>query len=313
MKISFATAAAAVSLLVASAAEKVPLIFDNDANYDDTLALMYLAANPLFELKAVTTAGAGFATHQGGPINMQQVLELMDMGAVPTSYGPPTSLSPVSTFPLQWRIEIDEFFTSQNLTSPDAPLSVFPSDMLIAKILKESTTAVAVAVTGPATNLALALQREPELIDRISGLFLMGSNYGGGPNNVYDWQMQFNGVAGSCSEDPIGHSFAPGEESIVMGAEMVAMRPGCRGNSMSESGDTEWNVFLDAVAWHVVTRIAADANTPPPVYVITSGATEEMPITMDDFEEGVVGIEDEKIANFTMELAASFLGAGEAK
>ncbi|KAL3904554.1 MAG: hypothetical protein SGILL_010020 [Bacillariaceae sp.] len=38
-----------------------------------------------------------------------------------------------------------------------------------------------------------------------------------------------------------------------------------------------------------------------------------MPITMDDFEEGVVGIEDEKIANFTMELAASFLGAGEAK
>jgi len=121
---------------------------------------------------------------------MQMVLELMEAGTVPTSYGPPTSLSPISTFPLQWRIEIDQFFQDQNLTLPDTPLSIYPSDYLIAKVLRESDTAVAVAVTGPATNLALALQREPELIDRISGLFLMGSNYGGGPNNVYDWQVR---------------------------------------------------------------------------------------------------------------------------
>jgi len=37
-------------------------LFAKDANYDDTLALMYLAANPLFDIKAVTLAGAGFAT-----------------------------------------------------------------------------------------------------------------------------------------------------------------------------------------------------------------------------------------------------------
>lgn len=95
---------------------------------------------------------------------------------------------------MQWRIEIDEFFQAQNLPDSDTPLSAFPSDILIANILREATTAVAVAVTGPATNLAIALQREPELASRISGLFLMGSNYGGGPNNVYDWQMTFNGV-----------------------------------------------------------------------------------------------------------------------
>ena len=62
-----------------------------------------------------------------------------------------------------------------------------------------------------------------------------------------------------------------------------------------------------------VTRIAAEAKTSPPVYVITSGATEEMPITMEDFEEGTMLLEDEQLTNFTMSLAQAFLGAGEAK
>jgi pyrimidine-specific ribonucleoside hydrolase len=105
---------------------------------------------------------------------MQQVLQLFQKGSVPVSFGKPTSLSPISTFPLQWKIEIDEFFQKQDLPDTDTPLSVYDSDQLIAKVLRESDVAVAVIATGPATNLALALQNEPELIDRVSGLFLMG-------------------------------------------------------------------------------------------------------------------------------------------
>jgi len=295
--------------------DKIPLIFDGDANYDDTLALMYLVSNPLFDIRAVTIAGAGFATHHGGPINQQQVLQLLGAGEIPVSYGAPVSLSPISTFPIQWRVEIDEFFQSQNLPDSDTPLSVYPSDILIANILKESTTAVTVAVSGPATNLALALQREPELASRISGLFLMGSNYGGGPNNVYDWQMTFNGVSGSCVEDASAADFTPNQKPLVDPNNMTltaAIRPGCRGNDMSTTGNTEWNVFLDALAWHTVTRIVATASHPPPIYVIASGATEDMPITMEDFEEGVVGL-DEQLASFIMNLAAAFLNGGEAK
>mmetsp|Transcript_16129 Transcript_16129/g.39707 ORF Transcript_16129/g.39707 Transcript_16129/m.39707 type:complete len:353 (-) Transcript_16129:36-1094(-) len=256
------------------------------------------------------------ASSLSGPINQQQVLELFGAGEIPVSYGAPMSLSPITTFPMQWRIEIDEFFQAENLEDSNTPLSVYPSDILIANILRDATTAVTVAVTGPATNLALALQREPELASRISGLFLMGSNYGGGPNNVYDWQMTFNGVSGSCVEDASGADFTPNENPLVDPLDptiTAAIRSGCRGNDMSTTGNTEWNLFLDALSWHVVTRIVATtSSSPPPIYVIASGATEEMPITVEDFEEGVVGL-DEKIATFNMDLAAAFLGAGEAK
>lgn len=65
MKFLFSMFIGVVCFGIVAVAEKVPLIFDGDANYDDTLALMYLVSNPLFDIKAVTVAGAGFATHHG--------------------------------------------------------------------------------------------------------------------------------------------------------------------------------------------------------------------------------------------------------
>lgn len=288
---------------------RIPLILDWDANYDDALALMYILSNPLFDVKAVSCAGAGFATHHGGPINTQMMLEMFHAGHVPVSYGSPTSLSPISQAPMQWRIELDQFFQDQQLPLPNTPISIYPSDVLIANVLKESSTAVAVAVIGPATNLAMALQKEPELIERISGLFFMGSNHPG-KNNVHDYQMQFNGVNGGCS-DAAGTNVQAMVTDVTGGLNSI--RRGCRGNSLSESGDTEWNIFLDAVAWHVIARVAAQATKPPPIYVIPTGASENMAITMGDFTRGTALLSDNKVIQFLLSLATSFLGAGEAK
>jgi len=219
-------------------------------------------------------------------------------------------LSPISAFPLGWRIGIDEFFQecvdNETLSEVTAPLSHHESSDLIAKVLRESDTAVAIAVAGPVTNLALALQNEPELVDRVSALFLMGSNYGGGPNNVYGWQMTYDGVTSSCAEDATGHYYVP----------EYSRRHGCRGNSMSDSGDTEWNVFLDVLAWHFATRFVADSVTKPPIYVITSGATEAMNVTLAEFEFGSKYLQSRgaaSLSSFTQSLGTDFLKAGEAK
>jgi purine nucleosidase len=158
---------------------------------------------------------------------MQRVLQLFGdkiVNDVPVSFGNSFSLSPISAFPLGWRIGIDEFFQecvdNEALSEVTAPLSHHESSDLIAKVLRESDTAVAIAVTGPVTNLALALQNEPELVDRVSTLFLMGSNYGGGPNNVYGWQMTYDGVTSSCAEDAIT-TFQFQNTRGAMGAEAI--------------------------------------------------------------------------------------------
>jgi len=152
------------------------------------------------------------------------------------------------------------------------------------------------------------LQKDPELVDHISALFLMGSNYGGGPNDVDGWQMTYNRVtsSSSCAEDATGHYYVSDD----------SQRHGCRGNSMSDSGDTEWNLFLDALAWHVATRFVADSVTKPPIYVITSGATEATNVTLTEFEAGSKYLHSkgaESISSFTQSLGTDFLKAGEAK
>jgi len=313
-------------------ATQVPVILDMDANYDDTLALLYVAKNPLFDLRAITTSGAGFATHHGGPANMLKLLSFLGIEGVPVSFGPPESLSPVTTFPLQWRIEIDLFYENEGFPEAETPMSMYDSPALIAKTLRASSTKVAVVVTGPATNVAIALRDDPSLLSKISAFYMMGSNYGGGPNNVYDWQMLFNGVHGSCSEDALAHSFTPGSyplNSAALGypqdqhVEFVegtgplpnrtATRPGCRGVDLSAAGDTEWNVFLDALAWHVVSRMVAEADDPPMFYALATGASETMAVTIADFEAGTATMGDAALAGFVNRLAASFLFAGEAK
>jgi len=316
-------------------ATKVPLILDMDANYDDTLALAFLANHPTLDLKAVTVCANGFATAHGGPVNMQKLLGLLGRSDIPVSVGEDAGLSPITNFPPAWQIEIDQFYESQALPEPETPLSMFSSPQLIAKTLKESDTAVAVLVTGSATNLAIALRKEPELINRISVLYLMGSNYGGESNNVFCWQMNFMGAYGSCTENagaavplftagsyPLNVTkmgYGPGSGMGECGVgestmDCATMRPGCRGVNMCAAGLTEWNVFLDALAWHVVTRAVAEAKTPPELYAYTSKATETMGITKEDFEAGtaIEGI-DPEVADFMMELQEAFLAAGEAK
>merc|ERR1712194_65216 len=124
-------------------------------------------------------------------------------------------------------------------------------------------------------NLAVALDADPSAVANIKAVFMMGSAYGAlGTNNVYEWQMHFNGVRGSCSEvgpqtyteRSAGLTAAVTEES---GRHQV--RKGCRGINMTESGDTEWNVFMDARAWKMTYEFLSQGQAK--VYVLAANAT----------------------------------------
>ena len=130
--------------------------------------------------------------------------------------------------------------------------------------------------------------------------------------------MTFGGIEGNCVEDFATNNVSPNIRPLSRELEdgstnKVSIRPGCRGNNMTETGDTEWNVFIDAFSWHVVTRMIAEASTPPMMYVVTTGASEDMPIVIGDFDKGLEKFENKRLAKFIKSLGIAFTNAGEAK
>mmetsp|Transcript_1918 Transcript_1918/g.5433 ORF Transcript_1918/g.5433 Transcript_1918/m.5433 type:complete len:476 (-) Transcript_1918:209-1636(-) len=333
-----AFAAPALQSLDITSSSTVPVIFDNDGNYDDMLALLYLALAPVLSIKAITMCGIGFGTPHGGPINIAAVAALAGIGDIPIAYGPPFGLSDISSFPLKWRVEMDAWVESlkyeQRLVHgvnatilPQAtPRSMYDSPQLITKTLRESPTAVAIIVTGPLTNVALALQKDPSLLVRISALFVMGSNYGASIGNVYDWQIRFGTQLSGCIEVagqlPVENAICDVEmqgDSHECASPTATGRAGCRGVNMTEVGDTEWNVFLDAKAWDTV-ALAVSEHSDVRMYVLSSLATLDMPITQQDIDEHAKAFANRinpasasVVTVFLRELAQSFTAAGEAK
>ncbi|CAE8725025.1 unnamed protein product, partial [Polarella glacialis] len=190
-------------------------------------------------------------------------------------------------------------------------LSAMSAPELIVQVLRESRCPVVVLTTGPVTNLAVALDAHPSAAANIKAVFMMGSAYGvPGTNNVYDWQMEFNGVLGSCVEAAF-QTYTGLPPPIVESYGKVQVRRGCRGLSMTESGDTEWNVFMDVRAWKMTYNFLDKWGHK--VYVLAANATINMPVNMATMEEGAASLNNKRLQVFVVELAKAFLGAGETK
>ena len=304
-----------------SNSQRVPLIYDTDGNYDDTLVLYHLSRSPVVSLRAITLAANGFATQHGGPVNMAAAAKQFGLADVPIAYGVGHGLTDISNFPLQWRVEIDLWYercrhevvqlggkNATLLPSDAVPRSLLNSHQLIAKVLRSSRTPVVILATGPLSNIARAIQTDQSLLARVSAVFVMGSNYHSDPkvsNNVYHWQMSWGGRESGC----VGAT--GGEDDRHLADEQTR---GCRGAEMSEVGDTEWNVFLDVKAWDVLSLGLRDY---PAVrtYMLTSSATLNMPVTRAGMTAQIeaAGVRDPRSRAFLTSLAEQFTNAGEAK
>jgi len=158
---------------------------------------------------------------------------------------------------------------------------------------------------------------DPSLANNIHSVYMMGTAYGvNGTNNVYNWQMTYNHVKGSCSEDA-GQTYTglspplelEGEEEGEKHHSLV--RPDCRGIDMTKHGDSEWNIFMDSRAWRMVYGYLKDSSAS--VHVLAVNATLSMAVELPMMEQYAETLHDERLRIFTIELAKSFLKAGEAK
>ncbi len=153
---------------------RVPLLLDVDTGIDDSLALLYACGSPEAELVAVTCVGGNVDARQVSE-NTRAVLALAGRDDVEVALGRETPLvRPLITTP--------ETHGPRGIGYAVLPPARRPlSDRHAADVLIEEARRrpgeITLVTMGPATNLAVAVLREPELPLLLRRWVLMGGSY----------------------------------------------------------------------------------------------------------------------------------------
>ena len=154
-------------------AKRVPLIVDSDANLDDMMCLFYLLKSERVDLLGVTTTSNGISHYKYGARNILNFLELAEHPDIPVSESKKYPIAPNGAYPKEWREMADAVNNIKlpyNIAYPEDLDSV---DFLIQKISSHREK-VTLLCTGPLTNLALALIKEPSIKKNIERVFIVG-------------------------------------------------------------------------------------------------------------------------------------------
>jgi purine nucleosidase len=154
--------------------ERTALIMDVDTGIDDSLALLYVAASPEAELVAVTCVSGNIHGAQVA-INTRAVLELAGRTDVEVALGRETPL--VRELEVTPETHGPQGLGYAELPPPSRPLSDRHAVDVIVDEVRRRPGEIVLLTLGPLTNLALALEREPNLPRLLKGYTLMGGAY----------------------------------------------------------------------------------------------------------------------------------------
>lgn len=151
---------------------KTKIILDCDPGHDDAIALLLSSYSPKIELLAVTTC-AGNQTIEKTSRNALNLLNYFNKGDIPLAKGSTNPLTrPILTCPeIHGESGLDGFIFPEYKDNYDSR----PGYQLIIDTLL-SNEEVTMVTTGPMTNLALAIQHNPNILSHIKEIVLMGGS-----------------------------------------------------------------------------------------------------------------------------------------
>jgi purine nucleosidase len=158
------------------------IVVDTDPGQDDAVALLLALASPELEVRAVTTV-AGNVPLPLTARNARIVCELAGRPDVPVYAGADRPLArPLITAEyVHGRTGLD----GADLPEPTMPLQREHAADFLVRVLQESPAGtITLCPLGPLTNVALALQRAPEVAGRIREIVLMGGGFSEGGNTT---------------------------------------------------------------------------------------------------------------------------------
>jgi purine nucleosidase len=147
------------------------IILDTDPGIDDALAILLALASPELQLEAVTVTIGNCSTAQG-IVNALSVLELAGTSRVPVAAGIERPLiQPPLTAP---ETHGNTGLGYAQLPPPrQQPAKQHAVDLLIERVMAAPGEITIVAV-APLTNLAMAIRRQPALVEAVREVIIMG-------------------------------------------------------------------------------------------------------------------------------------------
>src|SRR5579885_1053353 len=150
------------------------IIIDCDPGHDDAIAILLAAHHPDIALQAITTV-AGNQSVEKTTRNALKVCSLANIRDVPVARGMERPLVRPPRFSPE--IHGESGLDGPDVPEPDIePVEVNGVDLII-DLLMNSNGDITLVPTGPLTNIAMAMSREPAIIPRTNAISLIcGAN-----------------------------------------------------------------------------------------------------------------------------------------
>ncbi|MHA1978630.1 MAG: nucleoside hydrolase [Candidatus Hodarchaeales archaeon] len=148
------------------------VIIDSDGAPDDVYAILYLLKHPGITVQALTLS-CGVSYVSEGANNFAQLMSFLGYDDIPVAAGKSTPLNVNHTFPTPWRDGSKNFY-GLNLPSTEKQVSNLSASELIITLVNSSPEKITIIALGPLTNVALAIQSDPSIKDKIELVDIMG-------------------------------------------------------------------------------------------------------------------------------------------
>ena len=153
-------------------ARRRPVVLDCDTGTDDAVAIMLAALHPDLDLLGVTAVWGNVGVEHTAD-NSLRVLDHVGRSDVPVLRG---AAGPLSAAPDAGR-HVRHLPTTLPLRPSSRRVGGTGAVEWLVDTLRRTTEPVTLVATGPLTNVALALQADPDLVEAVDEVVLMGGGH----------------------------------------------------------------------------------------------------------------------------------------
>lgn len=159
---------------VLEAMKRKKVILDCDPGHDDAINILLAGRSPLIDLQAITVV-AGNQTLEKTAKNALNICSTVGITDVPIAAG-------MSRPMVREQVIADDIHGETGLDGPSFDEPTIQLDPrhgvdLIIELLMKSDGDITLVPTGPLTNIAMAMRKEPRIVPKIERIVLMGGAY----------------------------------------------------------------------------------------------------------------------------------------